>query len=161
MTLPAAPTPPAPLRGRMDFWKDGDGSTYPLHLFCGDWGRYSLRPNTRHLDPKTGRLLPTDLHATPLITPPPACQPISIRCATWGGGYDEPSELASTSLSTAPHYPNLLGIKSAQTTWLCKATPIHILSVKTVKVKEPLTSCQWQPPRAMAPAGILFKDVRI
>jgi len=74
---------------------------------------------------------------------------------------DEPSKLASTFLSTAPHYPNLLllCIKSAQTTWLRKATPIYILSVKTVK--EALTSRQWQPPRtmAMAPAGILFEEI--
>jgi len=88
----------------------------------------------------------------------PASQSPSIRCATWGGGSDEPSELASTSLSTAPHYPNLLCIKSAQTTtWLCKATPIHILSVKTVK--QALASRQWQPPRTMALAGILFEEI--
>ena len=61
------------------------------------------------------------------------------------------------SLSTAPHYPNLLCIKSAQTTWLRKATPIYILSVKTVK--QALTSHQWQTPRTMAPAGILFEEI--
>jgi len=118
--------------------------SHPLRLYKGEWifwkgkaarilciysreiGGGTACAQTHHLDPKTGRLLPTDLHATPLITLP-AGQPISIRCATWGGGSDEPSELASTSLSTAPHYPNLLYIKSAQTTWLRKATPIHFL----------------------------------
>ena len=121
-----------------------------LCIYSGEIGGGTACAQTHHLEPKTGRLLPTDLHATPLITLP-ACQPISIRCATWGGGSDEPSELASTSLSTAPHYPDLLCIKSAQTTWLRKATPIHILSVKTIK--QALTSRQWQPPAQWRPPG--------
>jgi len=146
-----------PLRlyeGEWIFWK-GTAARI-LCIYSGEIGGGTACAQIHHLDPKTGRLLPTDLDATPLITLP-ACQPISIRCATWGGGSDEPSELASTSLSTAPHYPNLLRIKSAQTTWLRKATPIHILLVKTVK--QALTSRQWQPPRTMAPAAILFEDI--
>jgi len=62
--------------------------TYPLFfgldilcIYSGEIGGGTACAQTHHLDPKTGRLLPTDLHATPLITLP-ACQPISIRCAT-------------------------------------------------------------------------------
>ena len=78
----------------------------------------------------------------------PACQPISIRCAVWDGGTDERSELAATSLNTAPCYLNQLCIKQTPTTWLRKATHLHVLSVK--KIREALTTRQWQPPRTMA-----------
>jgi len=69
-------------------------------------------------------------------------------------GTDKPSELAATSLNMAPCYLNQLCIKHAPTTWLRKTTHLHVLSVK--KIKEALTTRQWQPPRTMAPEGCLF-----
>jgi len=54
----------------------------------------------------------------------------------------------------APCYLNQLCIKHAPTTWLRKTTHLHVLSVK--KIKEALTTRQWQPPRTMAPEGCLF-----
>jgi len=144
---------------------------HPLRLQEGEWIMWQEQParilciysgvagggtacgQTHHFNHKTGRLFPLLTKTVPLVSLP-ACQPISIRCAVWDGGTDEPSELAATSLNTAPCYLNQLCIKHAPTTWLRKATHLHVLSVK--KNKEALTTRQWQPPRTMAPEGCLF-----
>jgi len=124
-----------------------------LCIYSGVAGGGTACAQTHHLDHKTGRLFPLQTK-TVLLVSLPACQPISIRCAVWDGGTDEPSELAATSLNTAPCYLKQLCIKHTPTTWLRKATHLHVLSVK--KIKEALTTRQWQPPRTMAPEGCLF-----